>query len=118
SSGFVAVFPGPKPIWAQSQPASATHAATTSPTVKRRRMRSGLRVCQPAVQVVVVRAQIEEAVTGVVEEDHALLARLLRRERLVDRGAHGVARLRGGQLALRVGELDRGLERLALRVRD
>ena len=55
---------------------------------------------------------------GVVEEDHPLLAGLLGRERLVDRGADGVAGLGRGDLALGAGELHRGLERLALRVGD
>ena len=42
---------------------------------------------EPSVQVVVVRLHVERAVPGEVEEDHALLARLARRVRLVDRAA-------------------------------
>ena len=57
--------------------------------------RSG--VDQAAVEVVVVGGEVEEAVAGVVEEDHALLAGLLGRERLVDRrrGSRGRSRARG-----------------------
>src|SRR5262249_59306437 len=75
-------------------------------------------VDQAAVEEVVVRREVEEAVTGEVEEDDALLARLLGGQRLVDHRADGVTRLRGRELALGVGELDRRVERLALRVRD
>ena len=80
--------------------------------------RGDLAVDEPAVEEVVVGREVEQAVAGVVEEDHALLARLLGRERLVDRGADGVTGLGRRDLALGAGELHRGLERLALRVGD
>src|SRR3954469_9690598 len=76
------------------------------------------RIDQAIVVVVVVGLEVEEAVTGVVEEDYSLLARRLRGQRFVDHAADGVAGLGCGDLALGPGELHRGLERLALRVRD
>src|SRR4051812_30513985 len=42
---------------------------------------------QPIVVVVVVGLEVEEAVPGVVEQDHALLVEFLGRQRLVDHGA-------------------------------
>src|SRR5437763_3071260 len=77
-----------------------------------------LGVDEPAVQVVVVRREVEEPVAAEVEQDHALLIRLLRGERLVDDGPDGVPGLGSRDLALGVGELDRRFERLALGVGD
>ena len=57
-------------------------------------------VDQAAVEEVVVGGQVEEAVAGVVEQDHPLLAGLLGREGLVDRGTDRVTGLRCGDLPL------------------
>src|SRR6266540_2526166 len=81
-------------------------------------VRRRLGIDQAIVEVVVVGREVEQAVTAVVEQDHPLLPRLLRRQRLVDRRPNGVTRLGRRELALGVEELHRGLERLALRVRD
>src|SRR5207237_48528 len=72
---------------------------------------------QATVIEVVVGLQVEKAVARVVEEDHALLARLLRRERFVDNRPDRVAGLGGGDLPLGASELRRRFDRLALRVR-
>src|SRR6476646_348708 len=74
-----------------------------------------LGVDEAVVEEVVVRGEIQEAVAGVVEQDHPLLAGLLARERLVDRGADRVAGLGRRDLPFGVREGHRRLERLALR---
>src|SRR2546423_1521812 len=55
--------------------------------------RGGIRI-QAIVQVVVVGAEVEEAVAGVVEQDHALGAFFLGGQGLVDHGPDGMRRLR------------------------
>src|SRR5680860_230036 len=57
-------------------------------------------VHQAAVVEVVVRGEVEEAVSRVVEEDDPLLAGLLARECLVDRGADGVGGFGGRDASL------------------
>src|ERR671914_2277272 len=64
----------------------------------------------------VVRAHVEEAVAGKVEEDDTLLARLAGIERLVDRRPDGVRRLGGRDEALGPRELQRRLEAARLPV--
>src|SRR4029453_2591807 len=55
-----------------------------------------------AVQVVVVRLHVEMAVTRESDQDHALLTRLTRGDRLVDSPADRVRRLRRGDDSLRL----------------
>src|SRR5438552_3952260 len=68
-------------------------------------------VLEPAGQIGLVGAQVEEAVAAQVEDDGLLLALLLALERLVDGAADRVRRLRRRQDALGARELDRRLER-------
>src|SRR4051812_25112475 len=89
-------------------------AAPKATAAPRRRCRSG--IDEAAVVDVVVGGEVEEAMTAVVEEDHALLAGLLGRERLVDGRPDGVRRLRRREPALDPGEELGRFEHLALRV--
>src|SRR5260370_20812526 len=88
------------------------------PLPQSRSLRRRLGIDEAAVQEVVVRREVEEPVAAEVEQDHALLARLLRGERLVADGPDGVPGLGSRDLALGAGERDRRFERLALRVGD
>src|SRR4051794_27320456 len=75
-----------------------------------------LDVLELAGEVVVVGRHVEMAVAREVEEDHALLARLLRRVGLLDHRADRVRGLRAGDDALGAREAHRGLERLVLAI--
>ncbi len=66
-----------------------------------------LHLGQTAVQVVVVGLHVEVTVTAQVEQDDALLAGFLRRERLVDRALDRVARFGRRDDPLRLRERDR-----------
>ena len=77
-------------------------------------LRGILVVLERAVEVALVRGQVEVAVAAQVEQDDPGLAGFLRRERLVDGDADRVGRLGRRQDALGPGELDAGLEARAL----
>src|SRR5690606_2130262 len=100
--------------WRWTEASSSARSRTRSPP-RAAADPSPLLVGEAAVQVVVVGGEVEEAVAAEVEQDHPLLARLLRGERLVDRGPDGVRRLRRRDLALGAGELHGRLEHLPLR---
>ena len=78
---------------------------------------SNSRSVELAAMVGVVGGHVEVAVAAEVEEDHPLLAGLLRRLGLVDRGADRVRRLGRRQDALDAGELDGRREGARLRDR-
>src|SRR6059036_104506 len=61
-------------------------------------------VLQGALHELSVAFEVQQAVAAVVERDRGRLVPLLRLEREVDRPADGVARLRGGNQALRLSE--------------
>src|SRR4051794_13310327 len=64
---------------------------------------------EPAVEVVVVGAEIEQPVPRVGEQDHPFSPLLLGEQRLIDDGPDGMAGLRGRDRPLGAGVLHRGL---------
>src|SRR4029079_12280333 len=92
----------------------SSRPSRTSPCVRCTRTAPMPLGVQSPVEVVVVGGEVEEAVAGVVEEDDALLAELLRREGLVDHGADRVAGLGGRHLSLGGGETHGSLGHIAL----
>src|SRR4051812_29011398 len=78
---------------APSATASSASSSLVMPQILTNTRATGASSVDQAVVVeVVVGLEIEEAVPGVVEEDHALLAGFLGRERFVDHGADRVPR--------------------------
>ena len=67
-------------------------------------------ILQLSAQIRLIRAHVKIAVTGKIEEDHALLALCFGVKRFIHRGANRMGRLWGWDNSLCPGKLDRSVE--------